>query len=236
MGRQAFLAGARAMLPLAIGIFPFGFVYGAAVADASISNWVGGVASSLMIAGAAQLALVDLVDKGAPWMIAVGTALVINARFVMYSAALAPSFSEHPRRWRFALAVMMTDQVAVTSLLYNDAESDPVRRRYYYLGAGSLLTGLWIISTWTGIVLGTGVSSSLQLGFAIPLMFLALLVPSIKDRSSLVAALVGAAVTVVAKDAPYNTGLLIGAVCGIASGMAVSTRVDTSEPSEAADQ
>jgi predicted branched-subunit amino acid permease len=216
---SALLAGARAILPLSVGVFPFGLVYGVAVVESSISDWVGVLASFIVIAGAAQLAIVDLLDQGAPWFIVVGTALVINARFMMYSGALAPSFSEYPRRWRIPLAHVMTDQATVTSLLYNDRVRDPARRMAFYAGAGGSFVLSWMIGTVLGVIVGATIPPELQLGFAVPLMFVALLVPSVKDRPSLVAAAVGFAVTLLAKDAPLNTGLLIGAGCGIAFGM-----------------
>jgi predicted branched-subunit amino acid permease len=214
-------AGARRILPLAVAVFPFGLVYGVAVAEAQFTNWVGGLASLLILAGAAQLAMVDLADQGAPWVVAVGTALIINVRFVMYSGALAPSFSEYPRIWRIPLAHLMTDQAAVTSLLYNDGDHDPLRRRWFYLGAGGTMVFSWVAGTWFGILIGGGIPDGWQLDFAIPLMFLALLIPSIRDRAGLVAAIVGAAVTLLARDVPFNTGLLVGAVCGITAGMVV---------------
>ena len=62
------------------------------------------------------------------------------------------------------------------------------------------------------------------MGFAAPLMFIALAVPSVRDRAALIAAAVGFSVTLVAKDAPMNTGLLIGAAAGIAFGMLAKLR------------
>jgi len=63
-----------------------------------------------------------------------------------------------------------------------------------------------------------------RLGFAVPLMFIALAVPSIADRAALVAAAVAFSVTIIARDAPMNTGLLIGAGAGIAFGLLASGR------------
>ncbi len=218
---SAFLAGVLASLPLSVGIIPFGLVYGVAVVESPVADWVGGIASTIILAGASQLALVDLIDSGAPWTVAVGTALVINARFIMYSGALAPSFAEYPGRWRIPLAHLMTDQAAVMSLLYNDTDTDPVRRMHYYAGAGLTFAGVWALGTWLGVFLGANVPESLQLGFAIPLMFLAMLIPSIRNRPSAVAAVVGGGVTVLADGAPFSTSLLIGTACGIAAGMMV---------------
>jgi predicted branched-subunit amino acid permease len=218
------LAGARAILPLSIGAFPFGLAYGATVAESSMNDLVGFMASFMVFAGAAQLATADLIDQGAPWFIVVGTALAINARLIMYSGALAPSFSEYPRRWRIALAHFMTDQSTVTSLLYNDSERDPPKRMAYYLGAGLSFAAAWWIGTAMGIVIGATIPPELQVGFAAPLMFVALAVPSIKDRAGLIAASVGFSVTLIAKDAPMNTGLLIGAAAGIAFGLLAKQR------------
>lgn len=226
--RHALIAGARAILPLSIGVFPFGLAYGVAVASSTMNDLAGALASALVIAGAAQLAVVDLTDQGAPWFIIVGTALVINARFMMYSGAMAPAFSEFPRRWRLPLAHFMTDQAAVTSLLYNERVREPRRRMMFFLGAGASFALAWIVGTAIGVVVGTAVPPELQLGFAVPLMFIALLVPSVKDRPGLVAAAVGFAVTLIARDAPLNTGLLIGAGAGIAFGMLAKSRLNGS--------
>ena len=218
------LAGARAILPLSVGIFPFGIAYGVAVAESALNDLVGALASVLVLAGAAQLAVVDLVDQGAPWFVIVGAALVINARFVMYSGALAPSFSEYPQRWRVALAYFMTDQATVTSLLYNERQRDPRARMWYYLGAGLSFALGWWLGTAIGVGIGATIPAEFQVGFAVPLMFVALVVPSVKDRAALIAACVGFAVTLIARDAPMNTGLLIGAAAGIAFGMLAKLR------------
>ena len=64
-------AGARAIAPLAIGVFPFGLAYGVAVATSDFNHLAGALASLLIVAGAAQLAILDLVDSGAPWFVVV---------------------------------------------------------------------------------------------------------------------------------------------------------------------
>ena len=214
----------RGILPLAVGVFPFGLAYGVAVVASSMDDLAGALASILVIAGAAQLAIIDLSEQGAPWFVVVGTALVINARFVMYSGAMAPSFREYPARWRIPLAHVLTDQVAVTSLLFNEGVRDPLARLPYYLGAGFAFVGAWVAGTFLGVLIGAAVPAGLQIGFAVPLMFVTLVVPSVRDRPTFVAAAVGFAVTLLARDAPLNTGLLVGAGAGIAFGMLARPR------------
>jgi predicted branched-subunit amino acid permease len=216
--------GARAILPLSIGVFPFGLAYGVTAVESSMNDLVGWLASFIVLAGAAQLAVSDLIDQGAPWFTIVGTALVINARLMMYSGALAPAFSQFPRRWRIPLAHLMTDQTTVTSLLYNEREHDPCHRASYYLGAGLSFAVAWWMGTTVGVLIGATIPPELQVGFAVPLMLIALVVPSVRDQATLVAAIVGFSVTLLARYAPMNTGLLIGAGAGIAVGMLVRLR------------
>jgi predicted branched-subunit amino acid permease len=216
--------GARAILPLSIGVFPFGLAYGVTAVESTMNDVIGWLASFLMLSGAAQLAVGDLIDQGAPWFVIVGTALVINARFMMYSGALAPTFSQFPRRWRIPLAHFITDQATVTSLLYGERESDPRRRFSYYVGAGVSFAVSWWVGTTIGVVIGATIPAELQIGFAAPLMFIALAVPSVRDRASFVAAAVGFSVTIISRDAPMNTGLLMGAAAGIAFGMLAKLR------------
>lgn len=208
----------RAILPLVLGVLPFGAVYGVAVAESSIDNALGGISSVVILAGASQLALLELLDQGAPGAVAVATALVINARFVLYSGALAPAFAEFPAPARYLLPHLMTDQAAATALLHFRSERDPGRRLRFYLGSAGIFAAAWVVGTFLGIAFSADIPASWDLAFAVPLMFLALLMPSVRDRPSLISVAVAAAVVVLLRGAPYNLGILAGATAGIAAG------------------
>jgi len=217
----AFMAGLRSGMVLALGILPFGAVYGVAVVQSGVNRLVGGSASFLIFAGASQLSLVQLHADGAAWLVVVGTALAINARFVLYSAALAPSFSEFPPAWRRGLPHLMTDQAATLSLIEFRGEPDPVHRRWYYFGAAAILCTAWQVGTVIGILAGAQVPEAWQLGFIIPLMFLSLVVPALTRRPAIVAALVAVVVTVAAAGLPPGTNILAGGIAGIVAGALV---------------
>jgi 4-azaleucine resistance transporter AzlC len=217
--REAAAAGARAIIPLTLGVVPFGVAYGVVVSQSDIALWVGIGASIVVYAGASQLSLVELLDSGASSAAAIGTALVINARLGLYSAALAPAFRQFPLTWRFALPQLLTDQSATLSLLYYEQVSDPRARRWYYLGASTTIAAGWMAATLTGAWGGSRVPESLELEFAIPLVFVSLLVPVVRDRPSLVAALVGGAVAFATVDLPSGLNILCGALAGIAAGV-----------------
>lgn len=213
-----FADGARAAVPLGLAALPFGLVYGVAVDESSIDLWLGVAASWIILAGAAQLSLLSLIDDGAAWPIAVGTALVINARFALYSTALAAAFREFPRRWRLTLPYLLTDQAASLALAHFETEHDPTRRRRWYLGAGLLFATGWWVGTVVGVVAGDVIPDSLDIGFAVPAMFIALLVPVLVDRPAVVAAIVGAAVAVAGSFLPNGLNIIVGALAGIAAG------------------
>jgi predicted branched-subunit amino acid permease len=193
-------------------------VYGVAVAESSVSRLVGASASWIILAGASQLSLLSLIDAHASWPVSVGTALVINARFALYSTALAPSFSEFPRRWRWGLPYLMTDQAAAMGLSHFDEEPDPLRRRWFFLGAALFFATGWWVGTVAGVLIGASVPERLDIGFAVPAMFIALLVPVLTTRPAVVAAAVGGATTVVAAPLPNGLNIITGALVGIAVG------------------
>lgn len=207
------------MLPLTVGVVPFGLVFGVIVAQSEVPAWAGGLASILIVAGASQIALIDLIDQGAPWTIAVGTALIINVRLAMYSAALAPAFRAFSPPWRWGLLHLITDQAAVVALMHFAREGDPARRRWFLAGAAGSFTAAWVLATWLGIAFGAGIPAGWQLGFAVPLTFLALLVPIVRGRPALVAAAVGGATALACAPLPFSLGVPLGALAGVAAGM-----------------
>lgn len=216
---KAFVDGSKAVSPLLIGVIPFGLVLGVIAADSVLGPALGYTTSLVIFAGAAQLATIQLLDEGVIGTVVVATALVINSRHLMYSAALAPHFREFPRWSRFVLPYLLTDQAfAVSIVRYRDL-TDPVYKRWFFTGAALTMWTAWQPSTFSGAVLGTQLPESLSLEFAIPLVFVALLVLTVNTRPEFVAAVVGAAVAVLATPAPYGLGLIIGALSGIAAGV-----------------
>ena len=204
-----------------LAVVPFGLVLGVTAAGSLVGGGLGIATSFIIFAGAAQLATVQLIDSGTSLFVVVATALVINIRHLMYSAALAPHFSEYPRRSRLLLPYLLTDQAFAVSMLRYETATDPVYKRWFFAGAGLALWGSWQVATVAGVVLGAQIPESLGLGFAIPLVFLVLLIPVVQTRPGLVAAITGGIVAVAASSAPYGLGLVIGALSGVAAGVSV---------------
>jgi predicted branched-subunit amino acid permease len=205
-------------LPLFVPAIPFGLVIGLAITETGMNPLVGWSGSWLIFAGAAQLTLITLLGGGVAVAAAVGTALVINARHLMYSAALAPTFQRQPRWFRWLGPYLLVDQLfALTTVR---PEENAASFRTYYLAAGATFWLLWQPVVALGLLIGPVVPEEWNLEFAIPLLFIGLLVLGIDQWPELVAALIGAAVTFLASDFPNRTGLLVGALVGMMAGFA----------------
>lgn len=218
--RAAFSNGLTAMAPLLLGIVPFGLIFGVAVVESGIGSGAGIGLSVFVFAGAAQLATVELIGSDTAPAVIVATALVINARHLMYSASLAPQFRGLSRLGRIGVAYLLTDQgYAVSIIEYRRRSLDLRNRVAFYVGAAFALWLTWQVCTVVGIVVGAGVPDAWSLDFAVPLVFLALLVPAVTDRSSAAAAGAAGTVAALAAGLPLNLGVMVGAATGIVAGV-----------------
>ena len=218
MDTSAFRRGVRDAVPLLLGIVPFGLVAGIAAVNAGFGLPTAVGLSVVVFAGASQIAALELLGQDAPLSVVVATAVVINLRYLMYSASIAPYFREFTARWKAVLAYVLTDQAYAISVASYRSDR-PVDRKWYYLGAAVTLWAVWQVTTIAGALLGTGVPDAWGLEFAIPLVFLAILVPAIEDRASAVAAVVGGSLAVLGAGLPLNLGLLVGSGVGITAGV-----------------
>jgi 4-azaleucine resistance transporter AzlC len=228
MNTADFRRGVRDVAPLLLGIVPFGLVAGIAAVEAGLDLPQALGMSVVVFAGASQLAALDLLGSDAPLLVVVVTATVINLRMLMYSASIAPYLRDLSAASKAGIAYLLTDQAYALSVAsYRSAES--VDRRAYYLGVAATLWAVWQVTTVAGVVLGPGVPEAWGLEFAVPLVFLALLVPAMEDGPTTLAALAGGAVAVAGAGLPLNLGLLVGATVGIVVGLAAETRLPVEE-------
>ena len=223
--------GARDTIAIAIGVIPFGLVAGAAAVEAGYG--VSGAAgfSVIVFAGASQLAAIDLLSGGSAVAVAVLTAWLINLRMVMYSAALAPWLGHEPTRRRALAAYVLTDQAFALSITHYGKGAPIEDRLRYYLGVAVPLWVNWQVCTLIGAVVGNKIPDDIPLDFAIPLCFLVLLVPAVKDKPTVVAAAVGGVGAVLVAEAGLADGaIVLGAVAGIAAGTVADWRLSPEDP------
>ena len=215
----------RQQLPLLLGVVPFGLIFGALAIDAGISPLAAQGFSLFVFAGSAQFIAADLIGGGTPALVTIATIWVVNLRHLLYSATLSPIASHLQARWRWPLAWLLTDEAFATTSVYV-RQPAPVHPQWYWLGTGLTLWSSWQVSTAIGISLGATLPPAWNLEFTLPLTFIALLLPSLRDRPTWAAAIVGGLAALLLAWLPYRLGLLLGALAGIGAGLLV----DETEP------
>lgn len=212
-----FRRGIADCLPLFVPAIPFALVFGLVVAESGIPLWLGWSSSPIIFGGAAQITLLSLLGEGASVAAAVTAALIVGSRHLLYSVTLAPRFQHQPWWFRWLGPYVLIDQVFALAMLRD--ESDPAAFRQYFLGAGFTFWLLWMLCTAAGLFLGPLVPLGWKLAFAAPVLFTGLLVAAVNRWQKLVVAIVAGCVTVLAAELPNRSGLLLGALIGIALGL-----------------
>ncbi|HKB28759.1 MAG TPA: AzlC family ABC transporter permease, partial [Candidatus Limnocylindrales bacterium] len=105
-------------LGIAISATGFGFVYGLAARSAGFSPLEAGAMSTIVFAGASQFAAVGYVLGGFSWAGVVLLTGFINARHLLYAAALAPFVADRPRPVRALMAHILTDEAFAISIAH----------------------------------------------------------------------------------------------------------------------
>ncbi len=116
------------------------------------------------------------------------------------------------------------DEAYAPTILRYEKEGITQYAHWFWLGAGFSLWLFWQISTALGIFLGTAIPESWSLDFALPLTFIAMVVPVLKNRPAIAAALSAGIVALLAYSLPYKLGLILAALVGIAAGTGLEGR------------
>ncbi len=217
--QSEFWAGVRSELPIMMGVLPFGLIYGVLALAAGLPPALAQAMSAIVFAGSAQFIGVQLIGSGAGTAVLWLTTFIVNLRHMLYSASLGQHLRHLPPRWRWLLAYLLTDEAYVVTVLHYANEHKPIQNKHwYFLGAGLTLWTGWQISTAVGIFLGAQVPASWSLDFTLALTFIGLVMPSLRKRPHLGAALVAGAVAVLTFGWPYKLGLIAAALAGIVTG------------------
>lgn len=221
---SAFGAGARAMVPMLVGIVPYGVVVGVTVAESDVSKAAGWATGWTVYSGSAQLAVLELLNSGAAPVVAIAAVLAVNARLLLYGSAMAPHWRSTSRTWRALASYLLVDpSFAVGTEGYTNPRV--VAPHAFYLGGAVALWLSWQIAIVVGITAGGVVPPGLQLQFAVPLFLVATVVKAAREsHAARVVAVVAAVVAVVGTSLPVQTGLLAAIVVGIGAGIVSESR------------
>ncbi|HTP60345.1 MAG TPA: AzlC family ABC transporter permease [Spirochaetia bacterium] len=222
--RQEFWSGVRDESPILLGVVPFGLIFGALAITSGLSTAAAQAMSSVVFAGSAQFIAAQLLGADASGVVVLMVVFVVNLRHALYSASVAPHVAGLGRGWKLLLAYLLTDEAYAVTITHYSSRGDARARHWYFLGAGLTLWTSWQLSTAVGIFIGAQIPRSWPLGFVLPITFIALVVPALRDGASVAAAVMAGALGLLAGGLPYKTGILAAALVGIIVGMLVEGR------------
>lgn len=218
----AYGRGVVAALPLQLATLPFGLIFGALAAQAGLDLAQVMGMTAVVVAGAAQLAALQLMAQDAPAWLAIATGTVVNLRMAMYSASIAQHWRGMSLRARMLAAFLLHDHAYAMSIKrYADHPEEPMADKLgFFIGVGLLSVAVWSAGCLVGALLGARLPQAWALEFAVPVAFLAIIAPLLRSAPHMAAAGAASGVALALGFLPLNLGLMLGALAGVAAGAA----------------
>ena len=210
-----------AVRPALVATFTWGLVTGVAMVKSGLTESAAVLMTLFVYAGSAQLTSLPLIASGSPlWLIFVA-GLIVNLRFLIFSAALQPYFRTLPWYKRLAYGYFSTDMSFVIFMpRFGEAPLKGTQaQRAFFLA--TIIPGwlTWQTSCILGIVLGSLVPTSWSLDFAAVLALMAITIPLANSRPMLVSMLAAGMTAWLGQELPLRLGLLLAVVVGIVTGI-----------------
>jgi 4-azaleucine resistance transporter AzlC len=193
---RAWLQGFLLAVPIVLGYIPIGIAFGVLANKAGLSPHNSMLLSLLVYAGSSQLIVIGLIESQAPALSIILTTFIVNLRHLLMSASISP----HLKGWRTpevaAFAFQLTDE---TFVLHSARFASGARRKAELFGINVTTQAGWLLGTWLGITLGEFIHDvePLALDYALPAMFLALLVLQVQEHRHVFVALTSGVLSVV---------------------------------------
>ena len=229
MNKLSIRMGLKAILPLCIGAFPFSFIVGAISTNVGMSVTESTLWSFTVFAGSAQMVALDLIKSSASILVIMFTTFVINLRHLLYSASMSEYMKEYSLPMRALMAFGLTDEVYASTI--NEMKLNKKDRQQFYLAAMIGFWVNWVIANFLGALVGSSFPEIANYGldFAMVAAFIAIVIPQVKNRECIVAAVVATVAGILLSNLPYSLGLVIAAVSGVYAGYRMDLSTEAME-------
>ncbi|SIO46733.1 Predicted branched-chain amino acid permease (azaleucine resistance) [Rhodovulum sp. ES.010] len=221
--KSQYWTGVRHGAPFMVVVGPFALLFGVVGTEAGLNLAEVMGFSVVVIAGASQFTAVQLMADEAPTLLVIVTALAVNLRMAMYSAALTPHLGAAPLWIRALAAYFLVDQTYALGQARFEARPEMTLsdRVAYYFGAVTPICPLWYAATLAGALIGEAIPPGYALDFAVPITFLAMVAPALRTLAHVAAAVVSVLVALLLAGLPYSLGVLVAGVAAMAAGAQV---------------
>jgi Predicted branched-chain amino acid permease (azaleucine resistance) len=226
--RRAFREGARDYSPTLMAIFSWGLVTGIAMSKSVLTLPQALTMSLLCYAGSSQLAVLPLLAAKLPIWTVLLTAAMVNTRFVIFSAGLAPHFSYLPMWRRIVLGYFNGDVIYLLFQKKSFQTGYLPGKEAYFWGMAICSWLSWQVSSIAGILLASLIPDNWGLALAGTLALLPIMVSAIATRSTLVRQH-RRLVSLLAFDLPYRLALPLAVIAAIVAGSAADLMVERAD-------
>ena len=168
-------------LPVVMGYLPIGFAYGVLAVNGGLSTFQTVLMSIIVYAGSSQLIAASLFAQMISPFSIIATTFIVNLRHMLMSAALAP----HMQNWKnyqvaFFSYELTDESFGVHSLRFERGQNQPTST----IAINMICQFAWVAGSLVGAVAGNLIEDvrPFALDYALPAMFIALLVLQIKNR------------------------------------------------------
>jgi 4-azaleucine resistance transporter AzlC len=219
--------GIRESLPLGLALVPVGLAFGYIAQSVGLSWWLAGLMSAVVYAGPSQFIAAGMIGVNAAPVAIVATTFVTNLRYSLFAASLAPFMRDAPPRRLVPLGQAVADGSYALTLDRARAHPQAPRLDQYLLGSFIVSFGFWVPASIAGALLGDVVPDVLAfgLGFATPAIFIAFLIPYVRNHLAVLVMLVAGIGTVLGNDhLPSGTGPLVAIVAAVILGGTLQSR------------
>lgn len=183
--------GIKDSLPVVLGYLPLGFAFGVLAVEAGMNFQQATAMSVLCFTGAGQYIAIGVMQAGGALITAILANLLVNQRYTLFATSMVPYVKKLPTRWAAFLSYGLTDETyAVAMNRYRQREAS----LSYMAGLNLTAHISWISSTFLGALLGgmIGNTERFGLGFALPAMYICLLVLMVNKKSDAQVAIISA--------------------------------------------
>ncbi len=222
--------GFRVAFPQSIGLIPWALVTGVAMTLAGFTALQAMGMNVIVFAGVAQLGTLPLIAAKAPLWLIVATALVLNLRFFIFSAAIAHGFRGIGIGTRWISSYLLIDGVFAVCLEKMITHEDRKWRLGYYLAPSLWAWLLWQIFALIGVLAAGSIPTSWSLEFMATIALIVILLPMAKVRPMLISAVTGGCMAVLLRGLPLRLGVIAAILIGIAAGFLAERLQPKKEP------
>ncbi len=188
------MRGARDALALGLGIFVYGLAFGLVASQAQFALGQALATSAAVYSGSAQLAALNLIQTGQFTLVTLAaTILLMNARYVMFGAALHPWLGQARPAQAYGSLLLLGD---ANWIMVMRAIERGERDRAYLVGTGLPMFAGWMSGTAIGTVSGSVMPDPRMLAadLMLPAFAAAMMTAMMRSRAAILPAVVGAGV------------------------------------------